>query len=178
LVSLHNFRSYFFPLGEVNASFSNLLTRKASGARSRSSNDIAGDENWPRGLTLPQMLIAYENGYQFVSRKPEAKEIIEENGFYHPSVFHTLGARRIYVGPGYNRTPPSGTPLHTFNLFKDLQPIPARTSPSIMIPVEPTYIPETPEARAYFRHEPEHVHPPLMLSRRMLDCTLSTTVAS
>ena len=27
LVSLHNFRTYFFPLGEVNASFSNLLTR-------------------------------------------------------------------------------------------------------------------------------------------------------
>ena len=27
LVSLHNFRSYFFPLGEVNASFLNLLTR-------------------------------------------------------------------------------------------------------------------------------------------------------
>ena len=26
LVSLHNFRTYFFPLGEVNASFSNLLT--------------------------------------------------------------------------------------------------------------------------------------------------------
>jgi hypothetical protein len=27
LVSLHNFRTYFFPLGEVNASFSYLLTR-------------------------------------------------------------------------------------------------------------------------------------------------------
>ena len=27
LVSLHNFRTYFFPLGEVNASFLNLLTR-------------------------------------------------------------------------------------------------------------------------------------------------------
>ena len=27
LVSLHNFRSYFFPLGEVNGSFSKLLTR-------------------------------------------------------------------------------------------------------------------------------------------------------
>jgi hypothetical protein len=27
LVSLHNFRTNFFPLGEVNASFSNLLTR-------------------------------------------------------------------------------------------------------------------------------------------------------
>ena len=26
LVSLHNFRTYFFPLGEVNASFLNLLT--------------------------------------------------------------------------------------------------------------------------------------------------------
>jgi hypothetical protein len=27
LVSLHNFRTYFFPLGEVNRSFSKLLTR-------------------------------------------------------------------------------------------------------------------------------------------------------
>ena len=27
LVSLHNFRTYFFPLGEVKASFSYLLTR-------------------------------------------------------------------------------------------------------------------------------------------------------
>ena len=27
LASLHNFRSYFFPLGEINRSFSNLLTR-------------------------------------------------------------------------------------------------------------------------------------------------------
>ena len=27
MVSLYNFRTYFFPLGEVNASFSNLLTR-------------------------------------------------------------------------------------------------------------------------------------------------------
>jgi hypothetical protein len=26
LVSLHNFRTYFFPLGEFNASFLNLLT--------------------------------------------------------------------------------------------------------------------------------------------------------
>ena len=27
LASLYNFRSYFFPLGEINGSFSNLLTR-------------------------------------------------------------------------------------------------------------------------------------------------------
>ena len=89
------------------------------------------DENWPRGLTIPEMILAYENAYKFISEQPEAKEMIEKNGFYHPVVFHNLGRRRIYFGQTYNRAPPPGTPAQT--LWRDLQP------------VVPTFVPETPE---------------------------------
>ena len=91
----------------------------------------AFDENWPRDLTLSEMLLAYENAYTFISKQPEAKEIIEGYGYYHPSVFHTLGRRRIYFGQNFNRVPPQGTPVQ--NLWRDLQP------------VIPSYIPETPD---------------------------------
>ena len=114
------------------------------------SYGIAGDENWPRGLTMSELLVAYENGYQWISRQPDAESLIEEYGFYHPSVFHTTGVRRVFVGEGYNRTPPPGTPMDTFNMFRDLQPIPARSSPAIVIPISPVYVPETPEPRPHF----------------------------
>jgi hypothetical protein len=117
------------------------------------SHGIAGDENWPRGLTLSEQLVAYENGYQWVSRQPDAEQLIETHGFYHPSVFHTTGVRRVFVGEGYNRTPPPGTPMDTFNMFRDLQPIPARSSPAIVIPISPVYVPETPEPRTHFLAE-------------------------
>lgn len=119
----------------------------------KSSFALANDENWPRSLTIAEMLVSYENGYNYITKQPEVQEIIEENGFYHPSVFHTLGNRRIYVGPGYNPAPPPESSNHV-PLFQDLQPIPARTSPSILIPVEPTYVLETPEARIHFRPLP------------------------
>ena len=111
---------------------------------------IAGDENWPRGLTLSEQLVAYENGYQWISRQPDAEALIEQYGFYHPSVFHTTGVRRVFVGEGYNRCPPPGTPMDTFNMFRDLQPIPARASPAIVIPISPVFVPETPEPRPHF----------------------------
>lgn len=76
------------------------------------------------------MILAYENAYRYISKQPEAKEIIEGNGYYHPSVFHTLGRRRIYFGQNFNRVPPQGTEVQ--NLWRDLQP------------VIPSYIPETP----------------------------------
>jgi hypothetical protein len=117
------------------------------------SHGIAGDENWPRGLTLSEQLVAYENGYQWVSRQPDAEQLIETHGCYHPSVFHTTGVRRVFVGEGYNRTPPPGTPMDTFNMFRDLQPIPARSSPAIVIPISPVYVPETPEPRTHFLAE-------------------------
>ena len=114
------------------------------------SYGIAGDENWPRGLTLSEQLVAYENGYEWVCKQSDAEDLIEVYGFYHPSVFHTTGVRRVFVGEGYNRTPPPGTPMDTFNMFRDLQPIPARSSPAIVIPISPVYVPETPEPRPHF----------------------------
>ena len=114
---------------------------------------IAGDENWPRGLTWSEQLIAYENGYQWISRQPDAEALIEAHGLYHPSVFHNSGVRRVFVGEGYNRTPPPGTPMDTFNMFRDLQPIPARSSPALVIPISPVFVPETPEPRPHFLAE-------------------------
>ena len=136
---------------DLFAVFSDPNNRKKAG--NRTPIGLAGDENWPRGLTISELIVAYENGYDWVRRQEDAEYLIERYGMYHPSVFHTTGTRRVYVGPCYNRTPPLGTPMDTFNTFRELQPIPARSSPSIVIPVTPVYVPETPEQRQHFRPE-------------------------
>ena len=149
---------------ELFAVFSDPKNRKRGG--NRTSYGIAGDENWPRGLTLSELLVAYENGYEWIRKQVDAEYLIEKYNLYHPSVSHTTNTRRIYVGPCYNRTPPPGTPMDTFNMFRELQPIPARSRPSIVIPVgdepspsspsivvpaSPVYVPETPEPRQHFQ---------------------------
>ena len=155
--------------------FSDPKNRRSAG--NRTAFGLAGDENWPRGLTMSELLVGYENGYDWVRKQEDAEAIIEYYHLYHPSVFHTTGTRRVYVGPCYNRTPPLGTPMDTFNTFRELQPIPARSrpslripvsspssapvsSPSIVIPFSPVYVPETPEPRQHFRFQPEQVSPP------------------
>ena len=133
--------------------FSDPKKRRKAG--NKTSYGIAGDENWPRSLPLSEMLVAYENGYDWVICQPDAEALIEDYGFYHPSVFHVTGVRRVYRGPCYNRTPPPGTPMEAqFNMFRELQPIPARASPSIMIPISPVFVPETPEPPKHFQDDP------------------------
>ena len=53
LVSLYNFRSYFFPLGEVNGSFSNLLTR-ANNYRKTLSDFFEQINHWALSIGIPK----------------------------------------------------------------------------------------------------------------------------
>ena len=55
LASLYNFRSYFLPLGEINGSFSNLLTR------ANNYRKILGDFYWALSIGMQK----YAEKYSF-----------------------------------------------------------------------------------------------------------------
>ena len=63
---------------DLFAIFSDPKNRKCAG--NRTAYGIAGDENWPRGLTLSEKLVAYENGYNWVCKQEDAEDMIEYYG--------------------------------------------------------------------------------------------------
>ena len=104
----------------------------------KSSFAIANDENWPHSLTIAEMLINYENDQR-------CKRSLKKMGSITPPFFTpsaTEGSTSGRVTTSYHCQSHPTT-------HRDLQPIPARTRPSIIIPVEPTYVPETPEVRIH-----------------------------
>jgi hypothetical protein len=69
LVSLHKFRTYFFPLGEVNASFLNLLTRANNYRKILSdfffANKALGIVHWHAEIRRKLLILCTESSKKF-----------------------------------------------------------------------------------------------------------------